>query len=228
MGLFSPYSIRARFMVGLFYIFPLFLDCIVIYRKELGTILPMFLYASVALLCQALSPFMKSSSHKFPIPSTARDLLMPTGKLSADNRARYYRKLSVIESEFAPFGIAVTTDDYSQITPSLCTAAVDYLRAKTRDSEKYPLVYETNINYGFLRNAVNFKTLGLILNFVALLFLFQGYQLRLPAISTRHAVLLGVQVLWIILIAVKISKAELLRAEKSYAYALLETIDTII
>ena len=47
-------------------------------------------------------------------------------------------------------------------------AAVNYLRESTRDTEKFPLVFAENINYGFRRNLWGMKPYGLVIAILAM------------------------------------------------------------
>jgi len=48
---------------------------------------------------------------------------------------------------------------------------VQFLLAKTRDQSKFSLLYEENCNYGFRRNLLGIKSLGIITSFLCLLLL---------------------------------------------------------
>lgn len=60
------------------------------------------------------------------------------------------------------------------------SSAVKWLLEKTRDTKKYPLLYQDNINYGFSRNMVGIKPLGIAFSVLSLttntLGIYQRYQ----------------------------------------------------
>ena len=47
-------------------------------------------------------------------------------------------------------------------------SAINYLREKTRDSEKYPLILKENMNYGFSRNLLAFKSTAITIILISL------------------------------------------------------------
>jgi len=76
-------------------------------------------------------------------------------------KARYHKGLSKkIE------GISVPTLEEEQANPEqtdeIYNSCAKYLISKTRDTEKFDLLFKENINYGFRRNLWGMKTLGLV------------------------------------------------------------------
>ena len=71
-------------------------------------------------------------------------------------------------------------------------SAVDELRRLTRDTERFPLVYKGNTEYGFRRNLLGLKKIGLGVAIAALIIsgwtLWHGWKAgkRHPAGAVRH------------------------------------------
>ncbi|MGB9237031.1 MAG: hypothetical protein WCC04_21695 [Terriglobales bacterium] len=80
-------------------------------------------------------------------------------RLNAHTRARYHMRLS----SMLP-GISLPTEGDEQADPaqadSKYASCVDYLLSKTRDKERFQLLFQENINYGFRRNLWAMKPVG--------------------------------------------------------------------
>lgn len=81
----------------------------------------------------------------------------------------------------------------------LIEAAVAILRARTRDQAKFPLVFAENRNYGFERNMLGMRPIGVSIATVATLTiagLIPTTDLGLPAIATGVATTLVTLLIW--------------------------------
>jgi hypothetical protein len=102
------------------------------------------------------------------------------------------------------------------------SAAATWLRAKTRDTKKFPLVFEENINYGFLRNLLGSKWYGLCVAGLCI-------AADLPAIwmgKSHGLVAAGSVALWVCILA-GVTEPGLHRQAVTYARRLIEALDQI-
>ena len=81
--------------------------------------------------------------------------------LNATTKARYYQKLQ----ELLP---AVRLPDAKQermdpdAADRMYESCVHFLREKTRNRERFPLIFDENVSYGFRRNLWAMKSLGIV------------------------------------------------------------------
>lgn len=229
LNIFDPYNFRSRVSVILFYMLPFLFDALVMYGEGLSISENAIIVIVMIMIFQTLLIICRSNK---PRKNYASDMLMVGSKLNHQQRKRYYRKLASFEPEFSSFGLGEEHWEKS-ITEELCDSVVAWLRAKTRDKSLYSLVFEENINYGFIKNMRRIKPIGLVLNIIAVLLIIitdvfcTGNQFF--SLDCQYCILevtLHLAEVLFLLICVSRQKEEIL-AEK-YSMALLETIDTII
>lgn len=87
--------------------------------------------------------------------------------ISRPTLIRYHEKLS----HLIPIKMPTAEEEINnpQSTDAIYDSCGDFLRARTRDKEKFPLVFEENVNYGFRRNLWGMKTLAVILTILSIL-----------------------------------------------------------
>lgn len=230
LNLFDAYNLRARTSVVLIYVLPFLFDGISFCGKGIsaieGAILTILFFVTVQCtlhLCR---------SNRQPLNKDyAAELLQPDSAIPETTRKRYYRKIASFEPEFTAFGNADMSNTQGKITTDLCKSVITWLRAKTRDNKVFSLVYEENINYGFIRNMFNLKKIGIIFNCMAMLSLaiifftpfFENYR-------PTHFILaleIAAHVIVTIYLIAAITKNKVDISAKRYAKALIETIDLI-
>ena len=144
-------------------------------------------------------------------------------------RARYHRKLQQLVPDLR---LPSASDE------AACPAAADqiydayvrYLIAQTRDREKFPLVLEENINYGFRRNLWGMRSAGIVLSATAwaisAYFLYLRLKFADPLWIAWAAVLIAslcLLTLWLF----RIRPAWVFVPAKAYAQRLLEACDML-
>lgn len=109
-------------------------------------------------------------------------------------------------------------------------SAIKWLLNKTRDTQKYTLLFRDNISYGFVRNFWALKQWGLLVNFLVLVFtsaiLYKRYHFELELIPNFVWLSVAVTVLIIISILL-ITKQTVHSKAKAYARTLLEVCDEV-
>lgn len=114
---------------------------------------------------------------------------------------------------------------------SIYAAGANWLRERTRDRVRFPLVFAENVTYGFRRNALGLKPIGMVVSIAAILFVLFGegvitltgvHTERFPLAAGANASLflsVFVLVVWLFFF----TKASARTAAFSYADALLRT-----
>lgn len=108
-------------------------------------------------------------------------------------------------------------------------SAADWLRGRTRDQERFALLHAENRDYGFRRNLLGLKPLGIILMVMALSadallgWLSMANHERLVAAAVLGAVLTASLAAWLLVV----TEAFVVDASRSYTEQLLACCDTL-
>ncbi len=94
-------------------------------------------------------------------PPTIRFLRHDNDELNPVTRERVHRRLRALGLDIPT---TVQEKENRQRALELYASAVDELRRLTRDTARFPLVYKGNAEYGFRRNLLGLKTLGVTLS----------------------------------------------------------------
>ena len=230
LSLFDAYNLRARTSVVLFYALPFIFDVIVFCGNGITAVEEIVLTVLIFVVVQCSLHLCRPNHQPFN-KNHAAELLMPDSEIPEITLKRYYRKIAAFEPEFSEFGDVELNKAQGRITTNLCKSVVTWLRAKTRDNKVFRLVYEENINYGFIRNMYNLKWFGIIFNCIALTLL--GVFIFTPCLeSSKPSLLLMVletaaHIMVTIYLIAAITKKKVEASAKRYAKALVETIDLI-
>lgn len=88
-------------------------------------------------------------------------------RLNVYTRARYHKRLSAMLPE-----INLPTAEQEKANPAEADAAYascgDYILSKTRDKERFHLLFQENVNYGFRRNLWAIKPVGIAISILSL------------------------------------------------------------
>jgi hypothetical protein len=88
-------------------------------------------------------------------------------RLNAHTRARYHSRLcSMLPDIKLPS--ATQEKEHTTHADEKYASCVDYLLSKTRDKERFQLLFQENINYGFRRNLWALKPVGIVLGLLSL------------------------------------------------------------
>lgn len=98
-------------------------------------------------------------------PPTTRFLRHDNDEFNPATRARVHAKLRTLGLEVPTAAEEKADDDRAGL---LYGSAVDDLRGRTRDPERFHLVYKSNIEYGFRRNLLGVRPIGLTVTTIAL------------------------------------------------------------
>lgn len=230
LNLFDSYNLRARTSVALFYTLPFILDVIALFGKSITSVEGVTLSVLILVTVQCILHLCRSNHQSFN-RNYAAEYLMPDSEISNITKNRYYRKIASFEPEFIAFGNIDEENTQKAITINLCESVVTWLRAKTRDDKVFHLVYEENINYGFIWNMFNLKKVGIIFNCIALAFLALIFFTPIFENDKPTHFVLALEIAahftaTMYLIAA-ITKKKVETSAKRYAKALIEAIDLI-
>ena len=231
IDLFDRYDIRTRICAFIFVVSPFLLDAYILVEasRNLATtaIVVLVLIAGSGLA----TCWMRYLGNKVnQIDYIAEYMTSNSTVIDANTKARYHTKLIELEPSFAD----LKSDDV-QINWMTAKAVSGWLREKTRD-EKYSLIREENLNYGFVRNLYATKNAFLgcfsAFNVIRLaLLIISNWELSpkeyFSAIPAEHAACMIIHVafymVWIFGITTKILNF----TAKKYALAVIGAIDTL-
>lgn len=108
-------------------------------------------------------------------------------------------------------------------------SAVKWLLENTRDTKKFPLLYQDNINYGFSRNMLGIKPLGIVISIISLaLDFYLLYSLNYQSITEVNiniiisiVISFAIIIIWIFFVKEKWVKS----TSAAYARTLLSTCE---
>ncbi|WP_180644567.1 hypothetical protein [Acinetobacter bereziniae] len=173
---FDQYSLSARVRPALFIVLPIILTAYILFeplRTLLGSLL------TILLTCGVVNFFSNQMSSKGNLiqqtlftkwggAPTTLILRHSNNELDKYTKQRYREKLVSLVSNFKN-----VTERAERSNPANADqyyiSAINYLKEKTRDSKKYPLILKENMNYGFSRNLLAFKTTAIVIILASLL-----------------------------------------------------------
>jgi len=176
-GLFDEYSLKARVNPALLVLLPVFVVVAVWFPSlyEFGTAI-----AGLFVSCGAvaiLAHFARERGKKIEpglwsqwggAPATMA--LHHSDSLIEDHLKNRYHKF--LETKIPNWRAPSPEEEIENPKHSFQTynSAIGWLKERTRDSKRFPLVFAENINYGFRRNVLGLKTIGIIFSFGSVLF----------------------------------------------------------
>lgn len=225
---FDRYSLQARLAPALLSLFPaIFLIALVFPQLyEIGTGL-----VGLALVCGVLtlaSHFARTRGKKVEQHlnakwggrPTTRFLFNENEHLDSRTRKRY----------LSYFSQNIPDWEVGECPESDIDSAVRWLLEKTRDTTKYGLIFKENISYGFRRNCLGMKPIGLFFSGVCILFwLIQIYDsfsvlTEIDPIQSFGLFITLLILSWWLLV---VREGWVKEAGDAYARALLGSIDTM-
>lgn len=229
--LFDRYDIRTRICAFIFVMSPFLLDAYILV-EGIRSFSSTVIVSAVLIAGSGLATcWMRYLGNKVNQVDYIAEYLTPNSTVIDEHtKARYYTKLIGHEPSFAD----LRSDDV-QVSQVAAKTVSGWLKEKTRD-EKYSLIREENLNYGFIRNlyAVKSAFLGCFSAYNALLLgmlIVSNWELSpkeyFAAIPTGHAACMIIHMafylVWIFGIGAKIHDF----AAKKYALSVIRAIDEI-
>lgn len=160
----------------------------------------------------------------FPNGLPAQQYLMPNNShINKYVKERYY---DFLRKHLSDFTLSQNEEDMKKQTDS----AVAWLIAQTRDTSKFPLIAEENMNLGFAYNLIGIKPIGISLCTSTLIFnsLSIVAYFKLDLIINLHLIIycLIFDVLCLMMWTFLINKSLVISCAKKYAHALLSACDS--
>lgn len=229
--IFGLYNVRSRLSVSVFVLSPLLilifltlpearsLSSTIIFGLVLIPLSNLIIISSRELGVKA----MKSCYTNESLPAQSFLLLKDT-TLNEQTKQRYY---SFLKQHISSFSIS----EDEQVMKVSAEDAVTWLIAQTRDSSKFPLIHEENMNFGFAYNLLGLKKIGILLTILSLainlvliyLVSFNFISYNIISLFLCFLLNLGIMLIWIFVI----SKSLVRSCGKKYARALLAACDNI-
>ncbi len=159
----DPYDRRARLYPALICLFPIMLGIAISFQKVFSALSGLVALAAAVGLLQLLSHLARDRGKSLEstlfekwggIPSVAifrhRDTRIP-----APAKLKYHTIMSNVSKINSP--LKEEEAKHPTKADEIYMSWSDYLRGKTRDTNKYGLLFKENINYGFRRNMLGLK-----------------------------------------------------------------------
>lgn len=241
---FNQYSLSARVRPALFIVLPIILTAYILFeplRTLLGSLL------GILLTCGVVNFFANQMSSqgnllqdklfkKWGGAPTTLILRHSDNELDKYTKQRYREKLVSLVSNFknvserAERANPTDADQYY-------ISAINYLKEKTRDSTKYPLILEENMNYGFSRNLLAFKSTAIIIILISLaislLIIFFTFKDKyvdinsLSLLSPQYYVLVILHIIFLLFWCLMINETWVKVRAYAYAKRLLSSCEDI-
>lgn len=227
--IFGIYNIRSRISVAIVLLTPLLVQSYILLPeiRNLSTtlIITMVSYAFSGLIIL----FSRRKSGKilkkcFPNGLPAQQYLMPNNNhLNNYIKERYY---NFFKKNIADFTLSQNEEEMEKQTDS----AVKWLISQTRDSTKFPLIAEENMNLGFAYNLLGIKSAGVsislslfLINSIAIIAYYK-LDINIDPILIIYCQISNVLclIMWIFFI----NESLVISCSKKYAYALLSACDS--
>lgn len=172
---FDQYSLSARVRPALFIVLPIILTSYILFeplRTLLGSLL------GILLTCGIINFFANQMSSKGNVlqdklfkkwggAPTTIILRHSDSEIDKHTKQRYREKLVSLISNFKNVSERSETANPTS-ADQYYVSAINYLKEKTRDSKKYPLILKENMNYGFSRNLLAFKSTAITIILISL------------------------------------------------------------
>lgn len=223
LELLDPYHIRVYLSASIIVLAPLAITLFLCFQ-EIATFASSTVLIAVLLAFTNYLPIVQRQIYqkKLPFKNYAAQFLMPDDEtINPASKKRYYKKLAEIDQTFSEFQQTNISKNFYQC----CESAARYLREKTRANS---LVMEENINYGFFRNLVSSKAIGIALCIVFSLLIAVYSLLRFKSllqIPTGNYIAFSLNILLLLFWILGVNKGTLENIAKQYAKSLLSAID---
>jgi hypothetical protein len=236
--LFSPYELKARLFPALITVAPFGLSLLIWYPQlidlETSVLTTFVLLILLFFLAKLARERGKKLQDKLLIewggfPSTTF-LKHSDNSIDKYTKQRYHQYINKHVS-----GFQLPSKEKELSNPSFydsCyNSVIKWLLEKTRDQKKYHLLYQDNINYGFSRNMVGIKPLGILFSILSLLtnlfsiYKEQGFSWTNYPLKAWISILISVLFISIWLLFVK--KGWVKSTSEAYARTLLSCCEEV-
>lgn len=198
--LFDEYSLKARVRPAFYCLLPLVVTVYLVAPTFYSTATALFSIAVACGFVTMLANFTRYRGRKTEKrlfdawggkPTTI--LLRHTdNSLDPHTKARYHSHISQNASGWTPPTIQDELNDPAQ-ADKVYDSAIKWLLEQTRDKKKYRLLFDENITYGYRRNTLGIKWLGITLAVLSIAIISSTLEYNTsPAYINQHIAELGI------------------------------------
>lgn len=237
MDFLDTYSLKARLFPAILTVAPVVILCLLCASwvdpglpEAVGAVAVMVLFFAASNLARRFGRakeremFADTGGRPRNLELTHADKTFP-----ASQKSRYHDYLA------AQLGLAAPTTDDEQARPEDAQAFYDqaygWLRENTRDTEAFKLLFNENISYGYYRNLLGLKPIGILLNLLSLAAAAAvvHYQPDFAALSIGKLVVLGgLSAIHLVYFMFGVSRRAMLDASAIYARQLVLSTETLM
>lgn len=239
LDIFSPYELKARIFPALLTIVPFGLSILIWYPELISlesSFLTGFVLIIILFFLAKIARELGKKQQKFLLkewdgfPSTTV-LKHSDQTLDDSTKKRYHQYINNnvdgVQLPTSEEELQKKSDHYDNEYNS----AVKWLLEKTRDNKKYHLLYQDNINYGFSRNMLGIKPLGILFSLLSLginvLGIFQKYQFTFVEIPLKVYISFLIGIFFLFLWTTFVNKKWVKSTAEAYARTLLSSCEEI-
>jgi hypothetical protein len=151
-------------------------------------------------------------------------------RFDAITKTRYHRAMASLVKQAKP-----PTHDQERQDPyaadGVYAAWSNYLRTHTRDQKRFALLFKENINYGYRRNVVGLRPLGILLSTLTLGIAAITVSVMYGRTGEVDQVMAGAALFSLVLLVLwvfRFTRSWIRVPADAYAYRLIETIDVLV
>lgn len=223
INIFDTYNIRARLSVYIIIISPIILTLYFLYEPVRTFSFSAILFTIIIAFSNylfALQRYLQKDKKTYS--NIAAELLYVNDlRINECTKQRYYQKLCKLDNSFAIFENPSDGKEFE----AACSSAIIWLRNNTRNNK---LVQEENMLYGFYKNLISLKGVGLLFTLIAIIILvFSSTPLCHFFQSPLNTWLMILDILFIFFWILGVNKKIGFIVAEKYAYALLGALDSI-
>lgn len=224
LELLDTYNIRARLSASIILLAPIALTSFLCF-DEVASFATSTVFIGLLLAFTNYLPILQRHICKnLKYENYASQLLRADDTtLNTVSKKRYYDKLVQIDESFSLFSTPNNSKEFSDC----CDSAVIYLRNHTRDNR---IIQEELINYGFYKNLLSSKPIGVIICILLAVFISLYSWLKfkqLSSIPIENYFSVAVNVAMILFWIFGVTKEMFKNTAKEYAKTLIASIDTL-
>lgn len=223
INIFDTYNIRARLSVYIIIISPLLLTVYTLYSPVRSfSFSAIFIAIMVAFsnYLFALQRYIQKGklNHSY---IAAQFLHLDDTHIDSCTKKRYYQKLVQLDDSFYIFSNPSNSNEFE----SACSSAIRWLRNNTRSNK---LVQEENMLYGFYKNLLSLKFIGIIFTIISILILLlTSRPIENFFQSSINIGLAFVDIFFILFWLFGVTDKICIILSEKYAYALLGALDSL-
>lgn len=237
MDFLDTYSLKARLFPAILTVAPAVILCLLCASwvdpglpEAVATVAVMVLFFAAANLARR---FGRAKEHQVFAATGGRprnpELTYADVTFPASQKDRYRDFLA------KQLGLPAPTQEEERSNPeatqSFYDQAYSWVRENTRDTEAFKLLFNENISYGYYRNLLGLKPVGILLNFLSLgaAAAIVYWQPAFASLSTGKLVLLGgLAALHLLYFLLGVTRKAMLEASTIYARQLVLSMETLM